>query len=204
MLPATRLRRAGPARANLKIPRPRAAGDSELHFIQVSSCSATVRHGGPGCSAHPVRRNAMTRLGFPGPAGEKNAGHSQQTLFWFKLTVFPKLSQCMTPTHRSLPHQLSPARDQQQCHGGVLPGIIMSSSTRGNGVSFIQTANLNERTRRHTQIHKSRSRARIRPRITHSTINFGSAELGPHSAPARSGDSVARADPPAAATANVC
>ena len=118
--------------------------------------------------------------------------------------MFPKLSQCMTPTHRSLPHQLSPARDQQQCHGGVLPGIIMSSSTRGNGVSFIQTANLNERTRRHTQIHKSRSRARIRPRITHSTINFGSAELGPHSAPARSGDSVARADPPAAATANVC
>ena len=80
----------------------------------------------------------------------------------------------------------------------------MSSSTRGNGVRFIQTANLNERTRRHTQIHKSRSRARIRPRITHSTINFGSAELGPHSAPARSGDSVARADPPAAATANVC
>jgi hypothetical protein len=79
---------------------------------------------------------------------------------------------------------------------------MMSSSTRGNGVSFIQTANLNER--RHTQIHKSRSRARIRPRITHSTINFGAAELGPHSAPARSGDSVARADPPAAATANVC
>ena len=177
----------------MKIPRPRAAGDSELHFIQVSSCSATVRHGGPGCSAHPVRRNAMTHQHFPGPAGEKNAGHSQQTLFWFKFTVFPKLSQCMTPTHRSLPHQLSPARDQQQ-----------SSSTRGNGVSFIQTANLNERTRRHTQIHKSRSRARIRPRITHSTINFGSAELGPHSAPARSGESVARADPPAAATAKVC
>jgi hypothetical protein len=195
-------------RAGGQLEDPRAAGDSELHFIQVSSCSATVCHGGPGCSAHPVRRNAMTHLHFPGPAGEKNAGHSQQTLFWFKLTrkcqCFPKLSQCMTPTHRSLPHQLSPARDQQQCHGGVLPGIIMSSSTRGNGVSFIQTANLNERTRRHTQIHKSRSRARIRPRITHSTINFGSAELGPHSAPARSGDSVARADPPAAATANVC
>lgn len=149
---------------------------------------------------------------LPGPAGEKNAGPASHPLalrlfqVWFKLTrkcqCFPKLSQCMTPTHRSLPHQLSPARDQQQCHGGVLPGIIMSSSTRGNGVSFIQTANLNER--RHTQIHKSRSRARIRPRITHSTINFGSAELGPHSAPARSGDSVARADPPAAATANVC
>ena len=105
-------------RAGGQLEDPRAAGDSELHFIQVSSCSATVCHGGPGCSAHPVRRNAMTHLHFPGPAGEKNAGHSQQTLFWFKLTrkcqCFPKLSQCMTPTHRSLPHQLSPARDQQQ------------------------------------------------------------------------------------------
>ena len=203
---ATRLRRAGPA--NLKIQRPRA--DSELHFIQVSSCSAAVRHGGPGCSAHPVRRNAMTHFNTSLAQPAKRMLASQPTLFWFKLTrkcqCFPKLSQhrrCMTPTHRSLPHQLSPARDQQQCHGGVLPGIIMSSSTRGNGVSVIQTANLNER--RHTQIHKSRSRARIlRPRITHSTINFGSAELGPHSAPARSGDSAAPADPPAAATANVC
>lgn len=39
--------------------RPRA----ELYFFQVSSCSAaTVRHGGPGRSAHPVRRNAMTHF----------------------------------------------------------------------------------------------------------------------------------------------
>ena len=62
MLPATRLRslRAGPA--NLKIPRPTGRADSELHFVQVSRCSATVRHGGPGCSAHPVRRNAMTHF----------------------------------------------------------------------------------------------------------------------------------------------
>jgi hypothetical protein len=49
-------------RAGCQLEDPRAAGDSELHFIQVSSCSATVCHGGPGCSAHPVRRNAMTHF----------------------------------------------------------------------------------------------------------------------------------------------
>lgn len=164
----------------------------------------------PGLQRPPCPAKCHDTSTLPWPSRRKECWPQPANSFLVQVdsevSVFPKLSQCMTPTHRSLPHQLSPARDQQQCHGGVLPGIrgIMSSSTRGNGVSFIQTANLNERTRRHTQIHKSRSRARIRPRITHSTINFGSAELGPHSAPARSGDSVARADPPAAATANVC
>ncbi len=79
---ATRLRRAGPA--NLKIQRPRA--DSELHFIQVSSCSATVRRGGPGCSAHPVRQNAITHFNTSLAQPAKRMLASQPTLFWFKLT----------------------------------------------------------------------------------------------------------------------
>ncbi len=72
---ATRLRRAGPANLNLKIPLPRA--DSELHFIQVStfkllchSASRWPRLQRPPCLA----KCHDTLQHFPGPAGEKNAG----------------------------------------------------------------------------------------------------------------------------------
>ena len=60
--PATRLRRAGPA--NLKTPGPAAQSRLETAFYSSFKLlgSATVRHGGPGCSAHPVRRNAMTHF----------------------------------------------------------------------------------------------------------------------------------------------